>query len=347
MNGTTATKPTKRRRRVLWGTCITLGIAILLAGMAWWTMIRMPGASYRGDLPPSDDQLAAFASELRADVAGLAVDIGERNVRNRSKQLAEAAEYIESKFTGAGYKVSRQEYQVSDTKCSNLEIAIPGTTRPEEIVVVGAHYDTVRGTPGADNNTSGVAATLALARRFSHRKTDRTLRLVAFVNEEPPYFQTDKMGSRVYAHRCRERDENVVAMLSLEMLGYYDETPGSQKYPPPFSFLFPSEGNFIGFIGNTASRSLVRQVVRTFRQHEQFPSEGAAVPGLIRGIGFSDHWSFWQEGYPALMVTDTAMFRYRHYHEPEDTIDKIDFDRMARVVRGLEKVIAELVGGTD
>jgi hypothetical protein len=120
--------------------------------------------------------------------------------------------------------------------------------------------------------------------------------------------------------------------------------PGSQNYPAPFGMLYPATGDFVSFIGNLASRDLVRQVVGTFRQNEQFPSEGAVVPDAIRGAGFSDHWSFWQEGYPAVMVTDTAMFRYPHYHEPEDTIDKIDFDRMARVVRGLESVIAELVG---
>jgi hypothetical protein len=344
MEDTIPTKPRKWRKRLLWGSCIVLGLVVLLAGMAWWTMIRMPGTSHQGSLPPPDDQLVALGSELRRDVAGLAVDIGERNVRNRPKQLAQAADYIEGKFGAAGYKVNRQQYGVSGTACSNLEVEIPGTTQPEEIVIVGAHYDTVRGTSGADDNTSGIAGTLALARRFAHRKTDRTLRFVAFVNEEPPYFQTEKMGSLVYARRCRERGENVVGMLSLEMLGYYDDEPGSQRYPPPFSLLYPSKGNFIAFIGNTASRHLVRRAVGTFRKYEQFPSEGAAAPGIIRGVGFSDHWSFWQEGYSALMVTDTAMFRYRHYHEPEDTIDKIDFDRMARVVRGLEKVIAELVG---
>lgn len=185
---------------------------------------------------------------------------------------------------------------------------------------------------------------LALARRFARLTADRTLRFVAFVNEEMPYAFTEKMGSRVYARRCRERGENVVAMFSLETIGYYSDTSGSQKYPAPFGLLYPSTGNFIGFIGNTRSGNLVRQVVATFRQNEKFPSEGAAVPEFVAGVGLSDHSSFWQEGYPAVMVTDTAMFRYPHYHESEDTIDKVDFDRLARVVRGLEKVIEVLVG---
>ncbi len=302
----------------------------------------LPGKSYRGELPTRDGQLQHLSDELRRDVGHLAVDIGERNVRNRPQELAAAADWIEAEFRAAGFDVQRQEYQVAGVTCCNLQAERAGTTRADEIVVVGAHYDTAAGTPGANDNTSGVAATLALARRFSRLKTDRTLRFVAFVNEEPPYFQTEQMGSLVYARGCKERDENVVAMLSLETIGYYSDEPGSQKYPKPFSLLYPSEGNFIGFIGNTASVGLVRQAVATFRENEQFPSESAALPEIIPGIGFSDQWSFWQEGYPALMVTDTAMFRYPYYHTPEDTIDKMDFERMARVVRGLEKVVAEL-----
>ena len=245
----------------------------------------------------------------------------------------------------AGYDARRQEYKVAGISCYNLDVEILGTARQEEIVIVGAHYDTVPGTPGANDNTSGVAATLALARRFARRKTDRTLRFVAFTNEESPYAHTEAMGSRDYAWRCRERGENVVAMMCLETIGYYDDRPGSQKYPPPLGSLYPSEGNFIGFIGNLASGDLVRQVVKTFRESEQFPSEGAALPEAMARVGDSDHASFWHEGYPAIMVTDTANFRYPFYHTPEDTIDKVNFDRLARVVRGLEKVVAGLAGG--
>ncbi len=262
---------------------------------------------------------------------------------NRPQELAMAADWIEAQFEAAGYDVQRQEYEVTGVTCCNLEAKIAGDGQPEEIVIVGAHYDTVIGTPGANDNSSGVAAMLALARRFAGRKVDRTVRFVAFVNEEPPYFQTEEMGSWVYARRCRERNENVASMLSLETIGYYNDTSGTQNYPLPFGMLYPSEGNFIGFVGNTRSGDLVRQVVGTFRENEKFPSEGGALPEFIPGIGFSDQWSFWQEGYPALMVTDTAMFRYPQYHESEDTVDKVDFDRMARVVRGLEKVVSVLV----
>lgn len=304
----------------------------------------MPGRSYRGELPPADDALISLAEELRGYVAHLAGDIGERNVLNRPDELAEAADWIETRFAAAGHQVNRQEYEVSGVECRNLEVEISGTSRPAEIVVIGAHYDSVLGTPGANDNGTGVAAILALARRFAGQRPSRTLRFVAFVNEEPPYFQTSQMGSRVYARRCRQRNEKVVAMMSLETIGYYNDAAGSQQYPTPFGLLYPSEGNFIAFVGNVKSRVLVREAIGAFRRHEQFPSEGGALPAAIPGVGFSDHWSFWQEGYPALMVTDTAMFRYPHYHDPEDTADKIDFQRTARVVRGLEQVVGALAG---
>jgi Zn-dependent M28 family amino/carboxypeptidase len=305
-------------------------------------MFNMPAKSYRGELPVSDDALAALTDELRQYVRCLAVDIGERNLQRCPEQLAHAADYIEAQFKGFDLMPQRQGYAVIGCHCCNLDVEIQGTISPNEVVIVGAHYDTVVGSPGANDNASGVAAILALARRLTQRPTGRTLRFVAFVNEENPYAGTDQMGSRVYARRCRQRNENVVAMMSLETIGYYDDRPGSQKYPPPFGLFYPSTGNFIGFIGNLKSDNLVRQVVGTFRRSELFPSEGAALPELIRRIGHSDHASFWREGYRALMVTDTADFRYPHYHMPEDTIDKVNFDRLARVVRGLEQVVLDL-----
>jgi Zn-dependent M28 family amino/carboxypeptidase len=307
-------------------------------------LIEMPGTSHRGALPPADSALCELAEELRRDIRELAVDIGERNVRHRPQQLARAADYIEAEFAAAGYAARRQEYNVESASCCNLDVEIAGATHPEQIVVIGGHYDTVPGCPGANDNTSGAAATLALARRFAGRRTERTLRFVAFVNEEHPYGHTPLMGSRVYARRCRERGENVIGMMSLETIGYYDDRPGSQKYPPPVGAYYPSEGNFIAFVGNVASAELVRQAVGAFRSGEPFPCEGAALPESIGRIGDSDHASFWQEGYMGLMVTDTANFRYPYYHTPDDTIDKINFDRLARVVRGLERVVAELAG---
>ncbi|MCE9545407.1 MAG: M28 family peptidase [Planctomycetia bacterium] len=311
---------------------------------AGWHTIRMPGRCHRGPLPAADDGLMQLAAELRRDVAYLAEVIGERNVVHRPRELALAADYIAAELAQAGFNVLRQEYDVSGTTCCNLEVEIPGTARADEIVVIGAHYDSVHGSPAANDNGSGVAAVLSLARTFVGTRPDRTLRFVAFVNEELPYAHTPLMGSSVYARRCRQRGEKVTAMLSLETIGCYSDEPGSQKYPPPIGRIYPSRGNFIGFIGNTRYGRLVRQVIGAFRQSEHFPSEGAALPEAMSSIGRSDHWSFWQEGYPALMVTDTAPFRYPHYHTAEDTVDKIDFERMARVVRGLRGVVGSLVG---
>lgn len=303
----------------------------------------MPGKSHNGPLPPADDALRSLADELKQHVRHIAVDIGVRNVSRRPKQLAETAKWLETEFTRYGYSVKRQEYDVAGVRCANIEAELRGATLADEIVVIGAHYDSASRTPGANDNGSGVAAMLSLARQFAQRKPDRTLRFVGFANEEPPHFQTEVMGSLVYARACRKRNEKITAMLSLETIGYYTDAPNSQKYPPPMNLLYPSTGNFIGFVGNVTSGNLVRKAIGVFRQHEPFPSEGGAPPDALPGVGFSDHWSFWQAGYPAIMVTDTALFRYPHYHEEEDTPDRCDFERMARVVRGLEKVVADLV----
>ncbi len=304
-------------------------------------MIQMPGKSYHGPLPALTEAEISLQRELRAHVEKLAGEIGERNLI-WYKNLITAAEYIETSLTKAGYAVHQHGYEVSGKMSYNLEVEIAGTDRPEEIVVIGAHYDSVIGSPGANDNATGVAAVLALAGRFSGQRTSRTLRFVAFVNEEPPFFQTSSMGSRVYAQASRQRGEKVVAMLSLETIGYYAEEDGSQRYPPPMSLFYPSTGNFIAFVGNVKSGPLVREVVGSFRRHAKFPSEGAAFPGFIPGVGWSDHWAFWQEGYPAVMVTDTAPFRYPAYHSHQDTPEKVKYDQMARVVGGLRKVIADL-----
>lgn len=318
-------------------------VAAVLAGTGWWTMIRMPGTSHQGPLPPPDEELLQVADSMRGHVEHLAGVIGVRNLLQRPRQLAAAADYIAAEWTHAGYVVQRQRYSVGRDEVCNLEIEIPGAMRPHEIVIIGAHYDSALSTPAANDNASGVAALLVLASRFQGRRPERTLRFVAFVNEEPPYFQTDVMGSQVYAKRCRQRNEQIVAMLSLETIGYYSDQPGSQSYPVPLGWLYPTTGNFIAFVGNLRSAALVRQTLGTFRRQEAFPSEGGALPAVVPGVGFSDHWSFWQQGYPAVMITDTALFRYPHYHEPTDTADKLDYEKTARVVRGLEPVIDALL----
>ncbi|HEX7287817.1 MAG TPA: M28 family peptidase [Candidatus Angelobacter sp.] len=255
--------------------------------------------------------------------------------------LLNTAQYIEDKFKGFGYQVISQEYMVQMRKVRNLIVEIPGDARAKEIVVVGAHYDTVYDCPGADDNTSGLAALLELSRLFKDSHPARTLRFVAFVNEEPPWFQTENMGSWIYAKEAHKQEEKIVSMLSLETIGMYSDAEGSQQYPEGFKRLYPSKGNFIAFVGDLSSHALVRQAVGAFRATNSLPSEGSSAPAWISGVGWSDHWSFWQEGYPAIMVTDTAPFRNGNYHEPSDKPETLDYDRMARAVRGLKGVVTD------
>ena len=237
---------------------------------------------------------------------------------------------------------TRQEYKIEDKTYYNLEVEKLGSEKPNEVIVIGAHYDSAFMSPGANDNGTGAAATLELARIFAQKSTKRTIRFVEFTNEEPPFFWTEDMGSLVYAKQIKQRQTKVVAMLSLETMGYFSDMVGSQKYPFPLNLFYPKQGNFIGFIGNLNSGDLVRRSIASFRRHAQFPSEGASLPGWIPGVGWSDQWSFWQQGYQGIMITDTAPYRYPYYHTLDDTFDRIDFDKLARVVSGLVEVISDL-----
>jgi Zn-dependent M28 family amino/carboxypeptidase len=280
-------------------------------------------------------------AELRRHVTKLATEIGERNTDEPAAYRA-AADYIEAELRAAGYTTARQTFRAGGMDCVNIEAELTGATNPDEIIVIGGHYDSVSESPGANDNGSGVAATLAIARMMAGHPMARTIRFVAFANEEPPYFQTAQMGSLVYARRCRERGEKIVGMISLETIGFYSDAPGSQHYPPPLAAAHSSTGNFIGFVSDTESSDLLARFTEAFRRASDFPVETASIPAAIPGTGWSDHWSFWQEGYPAIMITDTAPFRYPHYHTPDDTPDKIDYERMAAVVAGVAEAVRSL-----
>jgi Zn-dependent M28 family amino/carboxypeptidase len=271
----------------------------------------------------------------------LAGTIGERHVW-RCSALERAAEYISAQLSASGYAPQRQTFDVARVPVSNLEAILEGNGGAPGDVVVGAHYDTVTGCPGANDNGSGVAALLELARRFAGRPQRRTVRFVAFVNEEPPFFRTDLMGSAVYANEARARGDRIAGMLSLETMGYYSDERGSQRYPEPIASRYPDVGNFIGLVANIQSARLLIQARRAFERRTEFPLQSAAIPDAIPGVGWSDHWAFWQAGYPALMVTDTAPFRYPWYHTSQDTPDRIDYDKLALVIDGLEAVVESI-----
>ncbi|MCM2358307.1 MAG: M28 family peptidase [Geobacteraceae bacterium] len=333
-----AGKPDRKGWRAVLFRWLIIALVMIAGG---YHVFRMPGRSHDGPLRPLTAEESALRDRLRSHVRTLAGEIGERHVW-RHRALDRAAGYLEGELRGAGYAVADQAYTAEGREVRNLEAELRGSSAPEEIIVVGAHYDSVSGSPGANDNASGVAALIEIAHSLAGWPLPRTVRFVLFTNEEPPFFKTGQMGSLVYARRARLRGERIVAMLSLETIGYYADAPGSQHYPFPLNFFYPSKGNFIGFVGNIGSRRLVRRALATFRGSTAFPSEGAAVPGGIIGVDWSDHWSFWHEGYPALMVTDTALFRYHHYHGPRDTPERLDYGRMARVTAGLARVVAEL-----
>jgi Zn-dependent M28 family amino/carboxypeptidase len=337
-------QPPRRRRRWPIPACILTAVVLLIVSPILF-MTSMPGKSFSGALPSLSSDQKEIAAILKSRVWYLAETIGERNVF-AYPALQNTAEYVENSFKQLGYQVMSQEFTVQTKtvhakKVRNLIAVVPGSTKASEIVVLGAHYDTADECPGADDNSSGVAALLELARLLKDSHPVRTIKFVAFVNEEPPWFQTENMGSLVYARQARAGKENIVAAISLEAIGAYSDQKGSQNYPAGFGLLYPSKGNFISFIGNISSRGTVRQAVQAFRKNAKFPSEGAAVPASIVGVGWSDHWSFWQAGYPSIMVTDTAPFRNKNYHLPGDQADTLDYDRMARVVDGLKYVVQD------
>lgn len=281
------------------------------------------------------------AAALRRHVEALAGDIGERNVA-RPHALAAAERYLADFWSGQGFTVAAQRYEAAGVDCANLEVVVPGESRPEEIVVIGAHYDTVEGSPGADDNASAVAALLEITPMLAQARPARTVKLVAFVNEEAPFFFWGSMGSGVYAKAARRRGDDIRAMFSLEMLGCYSDAPGSQSYPPLLQHFYPDRGNFIAFVSNLRSRRLLRATVGAFRAVSTFPCESAALPAWIPGVSWSDQLSFWRAGYRAVMVTDTAFHRYPHYHRATDTPDKLDYARLATVTEGLAGAFARL-----
>jgi len=330
---------TQRRYVLALVACFML--MVTLFGIA----TRMPGRSHTGQLPALTAEEGQLSENLSAHVHKLAGEIGERNMP-RLQELDAAADYIAQSLAASGLKPALQEFRVGGKTVKNVEAEMRGRTNPDEFIVVGAHYDSVLGSPGANDNATGVAAVLELARLLAARH-DCSIRFVCFVNEEPPYFRSEEMGSWQYAKRCKDQNERLVAMLSIETIGYYSDAKGSQQYPIPFGLLYPDTANFIAFVGNPASRNILLRCIGSFRQHTQFPSEGLIAPGWIQGVDWSDHACFWNRGYPAVMITDTAAFRYPYYHSHNDTPDKVDYGRTARVVGGIARVVSDLAAASN
>jgi hypothetical protein len=325
------------------GALFAIAAALIAIPVLLWYSLALPGRSHQGPLPPATAEEIELAARLKQHIAAIASE--PHNV-DYYPSLEKAAQYIEQTLAAEGYRVTSQPYEVSGSTVRNLEATIePAQAGPEtKTIVVGAHYDSIQAAPGANDNGSGTAAVLELARLLKDLRPAHTrLRLVLFVNEEPPYFHTGDMGSYRYAQMLAGRNEPVAAMICFDTIGYFSDAPGSQHYPPPFGAILPDRGDFIAFVGMPGSRTLLHEAVASFRRHTQFPSIGGIAPGFIPGIDWSDHWSFAQSGFPAIMITDTAPFRYPHYHRLTDTPDKVDYVRLARITKGFERVLRDMV----
>jgi Zn-dependent M28 family amino/carboxypeptidase len=295
--------------------------------------------------PPRQER--AFSGDSRnlyEHVEVLSVRIGSRSVYEYDK-IEDTKHYIVSCLEGFGYTPELQQYTYDGKVFSNIIVSIQGKIHPGESVVIGAHYDTVYGTPGADDNASAIATLLEMCRMLRNFSPERTLTLVFFVLEEPPAFATEHMGSHVYAVAAKGRGEHITAMISLEMLGYYGENIGGQTFPLPLmSLMFSSTPDFIAVVGNLKSRNLLKQVRNSLKQASRIPVETLSTVSFVPGVDFSDHRPFWKMGYPAVMITDTAFYRNPNYHTAKDTIDTLDFDRMEELLKGLVQVARDLSG---
>jgi hypothetical protein len=309
-------------------------------------LLLMAGALLVGESfphPDSGDNMhkQEIRRQLTRHLQYLSVELGERSIF-RPANLKAAEDYLIREFESLGYPVRRQAFI-----CQRVEVAnvIAGNVDPRGYYLLGAHFDTVAGAPGADDNASGVAVLLEVARLALETPTPKPWAFVGFTTEEPPVFFTPYMGSRVYAKQARKNRENLLGMLCLESVGYFVDEPHSQYIPLPLKFLgYSTTGNYLGLVGNRRSRPLLDGLERAFQAASTLPLATLAVPlggALIPETRLSDHANFWDEGYQAVMLTDTAFLRNPHYHTPHDTIDTLNLDAMVEVVLGVTRFVRE------
>ncbi|MGD8992762.1 MAG: M28 family peptidase [Desulfobacterales bacterium] len=279
---------------------------------------------------------------LREHLHALTVTIGERSV-SRPENLKKTADYISSFYEELGLAVDTQAYSYAQLPVANIIAEISFCDNPKQRFLLGAHYDSVSGTVGADDNASAIAVQLEVARLLARQPDkddlDLAVRFVSFALEEPPAYGTRHMGSRVYARAARAQKEKIDGMICLEMVGYACHVPGCQSYPFPLMFLdYPETGNFIGIVNNFKSRGFAQKLMQQFEKNDDLPVIRLTVPlngYVMPAVRLSDHASFWDRGYKAVMVTDSAFFRNPYYHTAGDTMDKLDLDFMTEVVESL------------
>lgn len=317
--------------------------AIAALAVAYWYSLSLPGKSYSGPPPEATEAERDVSERLRRHVNAIASE--PHNVIHYDA-LERSAAYIESELTALGFTPQRQVYEADGKPVRNIavEIAPPGANAATPSIVVGAHYDSYGNAPGANDNGTGTAAVIELARLLKDMPLkDTRLRLVLFVNEEPPYDRTPQMGSYRYAQSLKDAGETVIGMISLETIGAFSNKPGTQKYPSPFDMIFPDVADFVALVALPGGRAFLQEFVGSFRQHARIPTIGGTAPDFIDGIGWSDHWAFYSFGYPAIMITDTALFRYPHYHTPGDTPDKVDYGTLAHITLAVAASLKDML----
>ncbi len=317
-------------------------VLVLLIVFLAYSILKIKFSSSVSTPGPAVNPNGNNSLRLYEHVKHLSVRIGSRSIHEYEK-LEATKHYIVSYLKDIGYTPGLQEYNYNGKAYSNIIVSIKEVKDSGETVVVGAHYDTVYGTPGADDNASAVAVLLELCRALKDFSPGRALKLIFFTLEEPPLFRSKFMGSYVYASEAKARGENISAMVCLEMVGYYNDNKGGQTFPLPFmSAMYPSTPNFIAVVGNLSSRNLVQRVKHSINKSSEIPVETLSTVSFVPGVDFSDHRSFWKMGYPAVMITDTAFYRNPNYHSVKDTIDTLNFDKMSSLLAGLVQVVKDL-----
>jgi hypothetical protein len=325
-------------RKMLYALLI---LALVVAAALFYPIVKIKVSA--SVIHPEPRFLPASSEKALHDhVHALSVVIGSRSIQEYGK-IQETERYIRTFLERQGISFALQGYDHEGKRYNNIVATLDGSSHREESVIIGAHYATTFGTPGADDNASAVAVLLELCRDLKDYRPDRTLRMIFFVLEEPPSFMTPAMGSFVYAQQALDRGERIHGMISLEMVGYFNDAEGSQAFPVPgLHWIFPDRGNFIGVVGNVHSRELTLAVAEAMKVGSALPVEHLVALPFIPGVGLSDHGPFWKMGFRAIMVTDTAFYRNPNYHGGKDTIETLRFDKMSQLVRGMVHVVEYL-----
>lgn len=327
------------------GFFIFLGVLAALIGAGGFYISSTPGVNQRSGLSPLNEREKETVEKLRTHVVTIARDIGARGSQ-KPLSTTKTEEYIEVELKRMGLSWKQMNFDAKNGVGHNFEVELPGARNAKEIVIVSAHLDSARGSPGANGDASGCAALIEIARNLAGTACGRQVKFVFFGDGEEPYTATARAGCHHYLEQALQRKDNIVAMLSLDAVGCYDAKPGTQSVTFPFNFFYPSTADFLAFVGNLGSRALMRDCVQTFRSATSLPAEGGAFPSWIPYADNSDHAPFWKKGIHAVWVTDTGSLRSSVIGTPGDMYDRIDYERLARAVTGLTKVVSALANGS-